>query len=83
MAPDAPLILDRHERDQDPLGPGAPRRHRRARLHLGSTEWTEIDQWKTTIGWGLPEKDTIPARLTGIIEAIEQTCRPVIQQIGQ
>jgi hypothetical protein len=43
----------------------------------------KLDQWKTTIGWGLPEKDTIPARLIGIIEAIEQTCRPVIQQIGQ
>jgi hypothetical protein len=42
-----------------------------------------IDEWKTTIGWGLPEKDTIPARLTGIIEAIEQTCRPVIQEIAQ
>jgi len=42
-----------------------------------------IDQWKTTIGWGLPEKDTIPARLTGIVEAIEQTCRPVIQEIAQ
>lgn len=42
-----------------------------------------IQQWKSIIGWGLPEKDTIPARLTGIIEAVEQTCRPVIQEIAQ
>jgi hypothetical protein len=41
-----------------------------------------IQQWKSIIGWGLPEKDTIPARLTGLIEAIEQTCRPVIQEIA-
>ncbi len=30
-----PLILRRHECDQDPLGPGAPRKQHRARLHLG------------------------------------------------
>jgi hypothetical protein len=42
-----------------------------------------IQQWKSIIGWGLPEKDTIPARLTGIIEAVEQTCRPVIQEVAQ
>lgn len=42
-----------------------------------------IQQWKSTIGWGLPEKDTIPARLTGVIKKIEQTCRPVIQDIAQ
>jgi hypothetical protein len=42
-----------------------------------------IQQWKSTIGWGLPDKDKIPARLTGLIEAIEQTCRPVIQEIVQ
>ena len=29
------LIFRRHERDQDPLGPGAPRQRRRARLPLG------------------------------------------------
>ena len=42
-----------------------------------------IQQWKSIIGWGLPEKDTIPARLTGIIEEVEQTCRPVIQEVAQ
>jgi hypothetical protein len=41
-----------------------------------------IDEWRGTIGWGSSEKDTIPARLTAIVEAIEKTCRPVIQEIA-
>ena len=38
---------------------------------------------KALLAGGYPKKDPIPARLTGIIEAIEQTCRPVIQEIAQ
>jgi hypothetical protein len=42
-----------------------------------------IPQLKTTIGWGLPENDTIPARLDRIVEAIEKTCQLVIQELGE
>jgi hypothetical protein len=48
---------------------------------MGFTPQT-IPQLKTTIGWGLPENDTIPARLDRIVEAIEKTCQPVIQELA-
>jgi len=35
------------------------------------------ERWEATIWW--PEKATDPARLRSHIEAIEATCRPVIQ----
>jgi len=42
-----------------------------------------ITQWKTTIGWGLPENDTIPARMDRMVGAIEKTCQPVVAEIVQ
>jgi hypothetical protein len=48
---------------------------------MGFTPQT-IPQLKTTIGWGLPENDPIPARLDRIVEAIEKTCQPVIQELA-
>jgi hypothetical protein len=38
-----------------------------------------IRQWQATIGWN-PEADTISSRLDTIVDVIEQTCRPVIQE---
>jgi hypothetical protein len=40
------------------------------------------EMWRTSIGWGMPDKDTIPGRLDRIVEAIENICRPVIQDVA-
>jgi hypothetical protein len=52
-----------------------PRRPRDEESLLKSRE-----KWEKTIWWGLPEEDPIPSRLDCIVEAIEKTCRPAIQE---
>ena len=36
--------------------------------------------WEMTIGWGLPEEDTLKRRIDALIEAMEAICRPAIQE---
>jgi hypothetical protein len=40
------------------------------------------EMWKAMIGWGTPDEDTIPGRLDRIVEAVENICRPVIQDVA-
>ena len=49
---------------QDPTGP----------------EEAERDQWEAAIGWGEGEGDPLKSRLDLAVKAIEQTCRPLIEE---
>jgi hypothetical protein len=40
------------------------------------------ERWEATIGWGLTEQDPTQGRLDAIVAAIEDICRPVIQDIA-
>jgi hypothetical protein len=40
------------------------------------------EKWEATIGWRLTEQDPIQGRLKTILEAVEGTCRPVIQHVA-
>ena len=41
------------------------------------------ETWRTSIGWGMPDQDMIPGRLDRIVEAIENICRPAIQEAAK
>ncbi len=40
----------------------------------------ERDQWEAAIGWGEGEGDLLKTRLDQAVKAIEQTCRPLIEE---
>lgn len=40
----------------------------------------ERDQWEAAIGWGEAEGDALRKRLELAVKAIEQTCRPLIEE---
>lgn len=40
-------------------------------------------QWEAVIGWRPGPEDTIPARVEGVIRAIEEICQPTIRSGGQ
>jgi hypothetical protein len=41
------------------------------------------EKWENAIGWGLGDvADTVPERLNQIVAAIENICRPVIQEVA-
>jgi hypothetical protein len=45
----------------------------------GSEEWRR-NQWEAAIGWGEGGGDTLRRRLDLAVKAIEQTCRPLIEE---
>lgn len=40
----------------------------------------DIKNWEETIGWRVEEEDVILTRLKAIVDTIEKTCRPAIQE---
>jgi len=44
------------------------------------SEEAERDQWEAAIGWGEGEGDPLKKRLDSAVKAIEQTCRPLIEE---
>lgn len=36
--------------------------------------------WEDTVGWGVSEEDAIARRLDGVIENVEKSCRPIIDE---
>ena len=41
------------------------------------------EEWESAIGWGDPENDAIARRLNVVVEAIEKTCRPAIEEVAR
>lgn len=40
------------------------------------------EKWESAIGWGDPENDPVARRLNDIVEAVEKTCRPAIEDVA-
>ena len=51
------LILRRHERDQDSLGPGAPRQRHRSRLRLGGDGMDRVEARLSARAWAPVVRD--------------------------
>jgi hypothetical protein len=45
------------------------------------TQVTNRERWETVIWWGAPDDDPIARRLDDAVAAIENTCRPAIQEV--
>jgi len=41
------------------------------------------EDWESAIGWGDPEHDAIARRLNEVVETIEKTCRPAIEEVAK
>jgi hypothetical protein len=39
------------------------------------------EKWENAIGWRSPENDAVARRIDAIVEAIEKTCRPAIEEV--